>query len=66
MIVVNFIEVITVVVIPIDVTLVGIVTDVKLSQPTKVASLIDVTLVGIVTDVKLLQPLKASDPYDSS
>jgi len=37
MIVVNFIEVITVVVIPIDVTLVGIVTDVKLPQPTKVA-----------------------------
>ena len=65
MIVVNFIEVITVVVIPIDVTLVGIVTDINLSQPMKVAYPIDVTLVGIVTDVRAVSA-KASDPYDSS
>ena len=44
---------------PIDVTLSGMVTDVKPLQPEKAYSPIDVTLSGMVTDVKPLQLRKA-------
>jgi hypothetical protein len=42
-----------------EVTLFGMVTDVKLLQPLKAKLLMEVTLFGMVTDVKLLQPEKA-------
>ena len=47
-----------------NVTLSGMVTDVKPLHPWKAYSPIDVTLSGMVTDVKLLQPRKASYPID--
>ena len=40
---------------PIDVTLFGIVTDVRLLHPPNAPFPIDVTLFGIVTDVRLVQ-----------
>ena len=50
--------------IPIDVTLLGIVTDVRPEQSSKVKPSIDVTLLGIVTDVRLEQQRKASLPIE--
>ena len=43
---------------PIVVTLLGIVTEVRLIQPEKALSPILVTLLGIVTEVRPLQPQK--------
>jgi hypothetical protein len=42
-----------------DVTLLGIVTEVRLLQSLKAANPIDVTLLGIVTEVRLLHIEKA-------
>ena len=42
--------------VPMLVTLLGMVTEVKLLQPEKALSLMVVTLLGMVTEVKLLQP----------
>jgi len=47
---------------PMFVTLLGIVTDIRLSQQPKAIVLILVTLSGIVTDVRLLHPKKAKLP----
>ena len=41
---------------PMDVTLLGIVTEGKLLQSWKAASPMEVTLVGMVTEVRLLHP----------
>ena len=49
---------------PIDVTLSGMVTDVKPLQSRKAELSIDVTLSGMVTDVKPLQPWNAEPPID--
>ena len=48
----------------IDVTELGMVTEVKLVQLPKAPCLIDVTELGMVTEVKLEQPLKARLPID--
>ena len=42
--------------VPMDVTLLGMVTEVKPLQRAKVASPMDVTLLGIVMEVRLVQP----------
>jgi metal-sulfur cluster biosynthetic enzyme len=42
-----------------DVTLLGIVTEVRLEQKEKALFPMDVTLLGIVTEVRLEQPEKA-------
>jgi hypothetical protein len=47
------------------VTLLGIVTEVKLLQPEKAPFPMFVTLLGIVTEVKPLQPEKAPPAMDS-
>ena len=47
---------------PISVTELGIVTEVKPLQPEKAKSPISVTELGIVTEVKSLQPEKADLP----
>lgn len=47
---------------PIDVTLLGMVTEVKFLHSLKASESIDVTLLGMVTEVKLLHPLKALSP----
>jgi hypothetical protein len=47
---------------PMLVTLLGIVTEVKLLQLEKAEFPMLVTLLGIVTDLKPLQPIKASSP----
>ncbi len=47
-----------------EVTLLGIVTEVKLLHSRKAAYPIEVTLLGIVTEIKLLQPEKASYPIE--
>jgi hypothetical protein len=44
------------------VTLLGMVTDVRLLQPEKAPDSMLVTLLGMVTDVRLLQPEKAELP----
>ena len=54
----RFIEVEVKAVASIDVTEVGIVSNVKAVQPLKAEAAIDVTELGILTDVKAVQPLK--------
>ena len=49
---------------PMEVTLLGIVIDVKDQQPAKASSPMDVMLFGIVIDVKDQQPAKALSPMD--
>ena len=47
-----------------DVTLLGMVTEVKLLQLWKAYPSMDVTLLGMVTDVSPLQPSKAEPPME--
>ena len=47
-----------------DVTLLGMITDVKPLQLENALAPIDVTLLGMITDVRPLQPPKASVPMD--
>ena len=49
---------------PIEVTELGITTEVKLLQPVNAYLPIEVTELGISTDVKLLQPEKAETPIE--
>jgi len=49
---------------PIVVTLLGMVTEVRLLQPSNANPPIDVTLLGMLTVVRLLQYLKADTPID--
>ena len=51
---------------PIDVTLLGMDTDVRLEQSEKAPSPIDVTLLPIVTDINLQQLKKALIPIDAT